>query len=54
MAQDVKSRRLNEVIAAFRTGQAERNQAEVGSMHLVLFSLARPSSDSQQWGSFTA
>ena len=32
---DVKSRRLNEVIAAFRTGQAERNQAEIGSMHLV-------------------
>ena len=33
--QEVKARRLNEVIAAFRASQAERNQAEIGRLHLV-------------------
>ena len=33
--QATKMRRLNEVIAAFRAGQATRNQAEIGCLHLV-------------------
>lgn len=33
--QEVKARRLNEVIAAFRARQAALNQAEIGRMHLV-------------------
>ena len=35
--QETKLRRLNEVIAAFRQGQAARNQAEIGCLHLVRF-----------------
>ncbi|KAK9848481.1 hypothetical protein WJX84_012363 [Apatococcus fuscideae] len=33
---DVKTRRLTEIIAAFRSIQAARNQAEIGRIHLVL------------------
>ena len=32
---DVKSRRLQEIIAAFRDGQLKQFQAEVGRTHLV-------------------
>ena len=39
MLQEVKARRLNEVIAAFRAGQAALNQAEIGRMHLVRLTL---------------
>lgn len=32
---DVKSRRLQEIIAAFRDGQLKQNEAEIGKVHLV-------------------
>lgn len=32
---DVKSRRLQEIIATFRDGQLKQNEAEVGKIHLV-------------------
>lgn len=32
---DVKSRRLQEIIAIFRDGQLKQNEAEVGKVHLV-------------------
>lgn len=32
---DVKSRRLQEIIALFREGQLRQNEAEIGKVHLV-------------------
>ena len=32
---DVKSRRLQEIIAIFRDGQLRQNEAEIGHVHLV-------------------
>ena len=32
---DVKSRRLQEIIAIFRDGQLRQNEAEIGKIHLV-------------------
>lgn len=32
---DVKSRRLQEIIALFREGQLRQNEAEIGKIHLV-------------------
>ena len=38
---EVKSRRLQEIIAAFREGQLKQFQAEVGRTHLVSSFLSR-------------
>ncbi|KAL3133161.1 hypothetical protein ABBQ38_007054 [Trebouxia sp. C0009 RCD-2024] len=47
---DVKSRRLQEIIAAFRDGQLKQFQAEVGRTHLVLVEGFSKKSDAQLSG----
>ncbi|DBA70565.1 TPA: hypothetical protein ACH3X2_011957 [Trebouxia sp. C0005] len=47
---DVKSRRLQEIIAIFREGQLRQNEAEIGKIHLVLVEGFSKRSDSQLSG----